>query len=60
MLVNDNNQEIKFWVKTTQGLFGPYGSKEQAVSSSLILPRALNEAPEILQRTVDGKEILFG
>ena len=60
MLMNDDNLQLKYWVKTTQGTFGPYGSRNLAESASLSVPRSANEIPEIVERTVDGKQMLLG
>lgn len=60
MLLTDNALEMKYWIKTSQGTFGPYETLHQAQIASLSVPRALNEAPEIQHRTNDGKQMLFG
>lgn len=59
-LLADNQFQLKYWVQTSQGLFGPYGTREQAVSASVVVPRQVNEVAQILERTTDGKEMLFG
>jgi len=60
MLLTDRTLALKYWVKTTQGTFGPYGSKTLAEGASLSVPRAAGEIPEIIERTNDGKQILLG
>jgi len=60
MLLMNDTTTLKYWVKTSQGMFGPYGSKNLAESASLSVPRALNEVPEILDRTDEGKQLLLG
>lgn len=59
LLMNDSNT-LKYWVQTSQGLFGPYGSRNLAESASLAVPRMLNEVPQILERTDEGKQLLLG
>jgi hypothetical protein len=60
MLVNDNQNTTAWWIKTSQGTYGPFGSKTLAESTSLTVPRTTNEVPEIFERTTDGKQILLG
>jgi len=59
-MLNDQMNMLKYWVQTSQGMFGPYGSKNLAESASLSVPRALNEVPQILERTDEGKQLLLG
>ncbi len=60
MLLADEKTQLKFWIKTSQGTFGPYETRSLAESASLTVPRMLNEVPQILERTADGKQLLLG
>lgn len=62
MLLNSNNNNTVFYVKSTKGFFGPYPSQafaEQMVVSGQI-PAAINELPKIIEQLTDGREVLFG
>jgi hypothetical protein len=60
MLLNDTAPALKYWVQTSQGLFGPYGTRSLAESASHAVPRMLNEVPQVLERTDEGKQLLLG
>ena len=60
MLLANDTLQLKFWVQTSQGTFGPYETRSLAESASLTVPRMLYEVPQILERTADGKQLLLG
>jgi hypothetical protein len=62
MLTNDNNSKIVFYVKSANGTFGPYATRnlaEMAIAMGKI-PQTAGGQPIIVERTESGQDILFG
>jgi hypothetical protein len=59
-LLKDDQLQLKFWVITSKGKFGPYDSQFIAESASHSLPKNEGELPQIVPLTVSGQQVLFG